>query len=75
MRLPREIESVNLQINPYANSVLVTQVVQAVVIAGTGYDVGSSNLAQVTIEPLAPQITIEAVEPVAVKGDQIPGRS
>jgi RTX calcium-binding nonapeptide repeat (4 copies)/Cadherin-like/Calx-beta domain len=65
--------SVNLQINPYVNSVLVTQVVQVALMSGSGYAIGNSNLAQVTIEPLAPQITIEAVEPVAVKGDQTPG--
>lgn len=65
--------TVDLQINPYANSILVTQVVQMVVISGSGYEIATSNLAQVTIEPFAPQITIEAIEPVAVKGDQTPG--
>lgn len=62
-----------LPVNPYPNGASVTQIVQVAVAAGTGYSLGSPASAQVTIEPLLPQITIEAIEPDAVKSDLTPG--
>jgi hypothetical protein len=62
-----------LPINPYLNSVTVTQIVQVAVASGTGYELGSPSVAQVSIEPLLPQITIEAIEPNAIRADQTPG--
>ncbi len=60
-------------INPYTTSTLLTNVVQIAVASGTGYEIGSPSVAQVTIEPLMPQISIEAIEPIAVKSDGTPG--
>jgi hypothetical protein len=51
----------------------LTQYVQIAVATGTGYDVGASSTAQVSIEPLAAQITIQAVASTATKNDQSPG--
>jgi hypothetical protein len=48
-------------------------VADVVVLGGTGYDVGAAAHAQVTIEDLMPQLTIEAIEPLAVKSDVTPG--
>jgi cadherin-like protein/hemolysin type calcium-binding protein len=62
-----------LTVNPYATSSVFTQVVQVAVISGTGYDVGSPSLAQVTIEPMMPQVSIQAIEPLASKLDQSAG--
>jgi hypothetical protein len=62
-----------IQINPYPNSVTVAKVAQFTVISGTGYEVGSPSTAQVSIEPLMPQIAVEAVQPTAVKSDLTPG--
>lgn len=42
------------------------EIVEAVIQAGSGYVVGSSDRAVVTIEDLAVQLRIEAIEPVAV---------
>src|SRR6185369_8267014 len=58
-----------LTVTPYTTSTLLTNVVQIAVASGTGYEVGSPSVAQVTIEPLMPQISVEAIEPLAVKAD------
>lgn len=65
--------TVSLPVNPYSSAVTVTQIVQISVAAGTGYSPGTPTLAQVTIEPMLPQLTIEAIEPFAVKNDLTPG--
>ena len=65
--------NVNLPVNPYLNSSMFSSVAQVAVAAGTGYEIGSPASAQVTIEPLLPQITIEAIEPNAIKSDLTPG--
>lgn len=62
-----------ITVTPYTTSTLVTNVVQIAVASGTGYDVGSPSVAQVTIEPLMPQISVEAIEPIAVRADSTPG--
>jgi hypothetical protein len=63
-----------LQITPYANAANFAKFVQISIPSGTGYELASSSAAQVSIEPLAPQLSIEAVQPTAVKGDSIAGQ-
>ena len=58
---------------PYQTSDTLTQYVQINVSTGTGYDVGAFNSAQVSIEPLAAQISIQTAVSVATKIDQSPG--
>ena len=60
-------------VTPYTTSTLLTNVVQIAISSGTGYEIGSPSVAQVTIEPLMPQISVEAIEPIAVKSDGTPG--
>lgn len=54
---------------PYSTTATLTNVVQIAVVAGSGYELGSPSIAQVTIEPLMPQISVTAIEPIAVKSD------
>lgn len=65
--------NLNLPVNPYLNSSTLSQVAQISIAAGTGYEAGSPASAQVSIEPLLAQITIEAIEPMATKADLTPG--
>ena len=65
--------SVNLLINPYLNTATVSAIAQVAVAAGDGYELDTVASAQVSIEPLLPQITIEAVEPDATRADLTPG--
>ena len=65
--------TLNLPVNPYQTTAALSTVAQVAVAAGTDYEIGSPASAQVTIEPLLPQITIEAVEPYAVKSDLTSG--
>jgi len=62
-----------LSVNPYQTSTALSQIVQITVAAGTGYSIGTAASASVSIEPLLPQITIEAIEPVATRSDLTPG--
>lgn len=65
---------VSIPITPYVDTLTeLTEVVDVAVLAGTGYDLGSTASAQVTIEDLAPQIAIEVLEPVAMKSPLTPG--
>lgn len=66
--------TLNLPVNPYSTTATLSAVAQISVAAGSGYEVGPPATAQVTIEPLAPQLTIEALDPYAVKSDLTPGR-
>ncbi|HEV2693593.1 MAG TPA: cadherin-like domain-containing protein [Verrucomicrobiae bacterium] len=65
--------TLTIPIYTYPTTDTLTQYVQIAVSTGTGYDVGSSPSAQVSIEPLAAQITIQAVVDTATKNDQSPG--
>ncbi len=65
--------TLTLPVNPYPSAVTVTQIVQVAVASGTTYELGAPASAQVTIEPLAPQVMIEAIEPLASKTDLTPG--
>jgi len=64
--------TLTIPINTYPTTDTLTQYVQVAVSMGTGYDVGASSSAQVSIEPLAAQITIQAVAAIATKNDQTP---
>jgi hypothetical protein len=65
--------TVNLPVTPYQTPAVLSVVAQVSVAAGSGYEVGTPATASVTIEPLAPQLTIEAIEPYAIKSDLTPG--
>ena len=71
--LPGE-RTVKVRITPYVDTLTeLSEVVQIAVVTGADYEVGTSSVATVTIEDLAPQISIEALEPVAVKSRLVPG--
>lgn len=65
--------TLDLPVNPYLTSATLPQVAQITVAAGEGYQPGSPSTAQVTIQPLLPQISIEAIEPTATRADLAPG--
>lgn len=65
--------TVVLSISPYPNNAVFTQYVQVAVAPGSDYGVGTPSVAQVSIEPLAPQLSIGVLEPVASVTDQSPG--
>ena len=65
--------TLNLPVNPYQTSSALAAIAQVSVAAGTGYGIGTPATASVTIEPLLPQITIEALEPTAIRSDLTPG--
>jgi hypothetical protein len=62
-----------IALNPYQTADTLTQIVQISVLAGTGYDIGAASLAQVSIEPLAAQVSIMAVADMAEKVSLTPG--
>ena len=65
--------TVSLPVMPYVDAITeLTEVVQVAVLPGSGYDVGTPATAQVGIEDLMPQITIEALDTTAVKADGTP---
>jgi hypothetical protein len=60
--------TVVLTITPYADaSTELSETVQIIIQSGSGYVVGTAATAQLVIEDLAPQIAIEALEPLATK--------
>ncbi len=65
--------SVMIPVNPYLTADTLTQMVQVSVTAGTGYDIGAAATAQVSIEPLAAQVSVQSVAPLASKSDLTPG--
>jgi len=65
--------TVTIAVSPYLTTDTLTQYVQISLATGAGYDLGASSSAQVSIEPLAAQITIQAVAATATKNDQSPG--
>lgn len=63
-----------MEVTPYVDALTeLSEVVDIVVLGGNGYEVGSAAHAQVTIQDLMPQISIEALEPLARKSDLTPG--
>ncbi len=65
--------TLNLAVNPFQTTAALTAVAQISIAAGSGYETGSFTSAQVSIEPLAPQLTIEAIVPTAIKSTLTPG--
>jgi hypothetical protein len=70
---PAGQRTATLTVNPYQTTSVLTQIVQVALSPGAGYEFGSNTLAQVTIAPLSPQITIQALEPIASRLDQSSG--
>ena len=70
---PANQRIVTVAVNPYQTADTLTQIVQISVLAGTGYDLGAASVAQVSIEPLAAQVSISAVANMAEKSTQTPG--
>jgi len=66
-------QTVTVSIRPYLNNSTVPQVVQIAVATGSGYEVANGAVAQVAITPLSPQISIQAIQPVASRQDQVAG--
>jgi len=65
--------TLTIPVNPYQTADTLANIVQVSVAAGTGYDVGAASVAQVSIAPLAAQVSIVAVAPVAEKATPTPG--
>ena len=61
-----------IAVNPYQTPDTLPLIVQVSVLAGTSYDIGVSSIAQVSIEPLAAQVSIQAVSPIAEKSTLTP---
>jgi len=71
--IPAGAASVSIPVDPYVDTLSeLKEVVQVNVLAGTGYEVGTA-VAQVTIDDLAPLLSVEALEPTAVKSTLTPG--
>ncbi len=72
--IPAGARSATVRIAPYVDALTeLSEVVDLGLLPGTGYELGATTTARVTIEDLAPQISLEAMEPYAVKTSQSPG--
>jgi hypothetical protein len=71
--IPAGQVSATIAVTPYVDTASeLKEVVQINVVPGAGYEVATAS-AQVTIDDLAPMISIEALEPLAVKNTLTPG--
>ncbi len=70
--IPAGQRTATIAINPYLTADTLPTIVQVVVIAGTGYDLGAASIAQVTIAPLTAQVSIQTVSAVAEKSTLTP---
>ena len=70
---PAGQRTVTVPVNPYLTAATLPTVVQVALAAGTGYVIGSPASDQVTIQPLMPQISIQAIAPEAIRSDLTPG--
>jgi hypothetical protein len=67
VRIPAGQSSVTVAVEPVADGLTEgNETVEAIVLAGSGYVLGAATRAVVTLEDLAVQLRIEAIEPVAV---------
>lgn len=74
VKFPPGERSVTVQILPYADTLTeLAEVVALTVLPGDNYVAAAPASAQVTIEDLAPQLAIEALEPVAIKAGPVSG--
>jgi len=62
-----------VSVNPYQTADTLPLIVQISLQSGTGYDIGAASTAQVSIEPLAAQVSIQTVVPVAEKSSLTSG--
>lgn len=66
--------TVTIPITPYVDGLTeLSEVALVSIQAGSGYTVGTSSTAQVTIADLLPLLTIEALDPRAIKSEQHSG--
>ncbi len=71
---PAGQRTLTLTVIPYADAnTELNEVVDIVVLGGAAYEAAATAHAQVTIEDLKPLISIEALEPLALKSDLTPG--
>jgi Cadherin-like/Calx-beta domain len=62
-----------LQVSPYVDAVTeLSEVAEIALLPGGNYEVGTDSVAQVIIEDLLPLVTIETLEPMAVKSSLQP---
>lgn len=66
--------SANIAVQPYVDALTEgPEFAEIIVQPGTNYQVGTPNTARVTIEDLAALVSIEPLEPLALKNGQVPG--
>ena len=70
--IPAGQRTATIAVNPYLTADSLPQVVQIAAVAGTGYDLGVTASAQVTIAPLSAQVSIQAMASVAEKASLTP---
>jgi hypothetical protein len=71
---PSGARTLVIPIVPYVDAITeLSEVVDIAILPGTHYELGTPSTARVTIEDLAPQVSIEALEGFAVKESQTPG--
>jgi hypothetical protein len=71
--IPSGVANIQIPVYPYADNITETsEFVDISVLAGTDYELGTVTSARVTIEDLAPQISITVLEPLALKSGQVP---
>jgi hypothetical protein len=72
--IPAGNRSLQIPVIPYIDNISEpTEVVDIAVLPGAGYDVGAVSAARVSIEDLAPFISIDVLEPLALRTGQAPG--
>jgi len=72
--IPAGQRTVSLAVTPYPDGITeLSEVVVVKVLAANEYVVGTPDSAQLSITDLMPELSIEAVEPLAVKSGQSPG--
>ena len=72
--IPAGALSVNLTIQPYVDSLTeLDEIVQISLLAQSAYELGTSTTAQVVIDDLKPQLTIEPLNALAEVSGQLPG--
>jgi hypothetical protein len=70
--IPAGQRTATIAVNPYLTADTLPTVVQMALAAGTGYDIGAANSAQVSIAPLSAQVSIQAVAGIAEKASATP---
>ena len=72
--IPAGARDLVIPVMPYEDALTeLTEAVEVAVAPGAGYTLGAAVSARVNIEDLAPMISIEALEPLAIRSDLSPG--